>query len=59
MINLIENLMDSNFITDLSHSEWNDLIEINLSSYQGIVKELNSLLGGESKTKIIFIYQQG
>ncbi len=55
MINLIGKFNGLKSITDLSHSEWNDLIEINLSSYWRIVKELNSLLGGESKTKIIYL----
>ena len=42
-------------MTNFSHKEWDDLIEINLSSCWRIVKELEPLLRKSLNAKIIFI----
>ena len=55
MINLIGKFNGLKSITDLSHRDWNDLMEINFSCYWRIIKELNSIMGGKKKTKIIFL----
>lgn len=55
MINLIGKFNGLKSITDLSHRDWNDLMEINFSCYWRIIKELNPIMGGERKTKIIFL----
>jgi len=55
MINLIGKFNGLKSITDLSHRDWNDQMEINFSCYWRIIKELNSLMGGKRKTKVIFL----
>ena len=55
MINLIGKFNGLKSITDLSHRDWNDLMEINFSCYWRIIKELNSIMGRKKKTKIIFL----
>ena len=55
MINLIGKFNGLKSITDLSHRDWNDLMEINFNCYWRIIKELNSIMGGKKKTKIIFL----
>lgn len=55
LINLIGKFNGLQSITDLSHREWNDLIEVNFSSYWRILKELSPLLGKKRKSKIIFL----
>ena len=55
MINLIGKFNGLKSITDLSHRDWNDHMEINFSCYWRIIKELNSIMGGKRKTKVIFL----
>ncbi len=55
LINLIGKFNGLKSITDISHRDWNDLMEINFSCYWRIIKELNSIMGGKKKTKIIFL----
>ena len=42
-------------LTNISHKEWNDLIEINLSSNWRIIKELEPLIKKSNNSKIIFL----
>ena len=55
MINLVGVFFGLRPLTNFSHKEWDDLIEINLSSYWRIVKELEPLLRKSSNAKIIFL----
>ena len=55
MINLIGKFNGLKSVTDLSHRDWNDHMEINFSCYWRIIKELNTIMGGKRKTKIIFL----
>ena len=55
MINLIGKFNGLKSITDLSHRDWNDHMEINFSCYWRIIKELKSIMGGMRKTKVIFL----
>ena len=55
MINLIGKFNGLKSITDLSHRDWNDYMEINFSCYWRIIKELNIIMGGKRKTKIFFL----
>ena len=55
MINLIGKFNGLKSITDLSHRDWNDHMEINFNCYWRIIKELNSIMGGKKKTKVIFL----
>ncbi len=55
MINLIGKFNGLKSITDLSHRDWNDHMEINFNCYWRIIKELNTIMGGKRKTKIIFL----
>ena len=55
MINLIGKFNGLKSITDLSHRDWNDHMEINFSCYWRIIKELKSIMGGKRKTKVIFL----
>lgn len=55
MINLIGKFNGLKSITDLSHRDWNDHMEINFSCYWRIIKELKSIMGGKKKTKVIFL----
>tara|TARA_B100000900_G_C20124625_1_gene531404 strand:- start:139 stop:549 length:411 start_codon:yes stop_codon:yes gene_type:complete len=58
MINLISRFDGLKPLMDLSHKEWNELIEVNFNSHWRILKELNPLLGKTSKSKVIFINNQ-
>ena len=42
-------------LTNFSHEEWNEMVEINLSSFWRILKELESLLKKSSKPKVILL----
>lgn len=42
-------------LTNFSHKEWNNLLEINLSSCWRIIKELEPLIKKSNKSKIIFL----
>ena len=53
MINLVGVFFGLRPLTNFSHKEWDNLIEINLSSYWRIVKELEPLLKKSSNAKII------
>ena len=55
MINLVGVFFGLRPLTNFSHKEWDNLIEINLSSYWRIVKELEPLLRKSSNAKIIFL----
>ena len=55
IINLVGVFFGLRPLTNFSHKEWDDLIEINLSSYWRIVKELEPLLRKSSNAKIIFL----
>ena len=55
LINLIGKFDGLKSITDLSHRDWNDHMEINFNCYWRIIKELNTIMGGKRKTKIIFL----
>ena len=55
VINLIGVFFGLRPLTNFSHKEWDDLIEINLSSCWRIVKELEPLLRKSLNAKIIFI----
>ena len=55
MINLIGKFNGLKSITDLSHRDWNDQMEINFNCYWRIIKELYTIMGGKRKTKIIFL----
>ena len=55
MINLIGVFFGLRPLTNFSHKEWDNLIEINLSSYWRIIKELEPLLRKSSNAKIIFL----
>ena len=58
MINLIGKFNGLKSITDLSHRDWNDHMEINFNCYWRIIKELNTIMGGKRKTKVIFLTNQ-
>ena len=58
MINLIGRFNGLKSITDLSHRDWNDHMEINFNCYWRIIKELNTIMGGKRKTKVIFLTNQ-
>lgn len=58
MINLVSRFDGLKPIMDLSHKEWNELMEINFNSHWRILKELNPLLGKTSKSKVIFLNNQ-
>ena len=55
MINLIGKFDGLKPLTDLSHREWNELMEVNFNCYWRILKELSPLLGKKNKSKIIFL----
>ena len=55
VINLIGVFFGLRPLTNFSHKEWDDLIEINLSSCWRIVKELEPLLRKSLNAKIIFL----
>ena len=55
VINLIGVFFGLRPLTNFSHKEWDNLIEINLSSCWRIVKELEPLLRKSLNAKIIFI----
>jgi len=55
MINLIGLFLGLRPLTNFSHKEWNDLIEINLSSCWRIIKELEPLIRKSKNSKIIFL----
>ena len=42
-------------ITNYSHKEWNEMIEVNLNSYWRTLKELETLLLKSEKPKVIFL----
>ncbi|MBS91547.1 MAG: hypothetical protein CMM95_00640 [Rickettsiales bacterium] len=42
-------------LTNFSHNEWNEMIEINLSSFWRTLKELEYLLKKSAKPKVIFL----
>ena len=42
-------------LTNFSHAEWSELIEININSHWRIIKELEPLLRKSSNPKIIFL----
>ena len=55
MINLVGVFFGLRPLTNFSHKEWDNLIEINFSSYWRIVKELEPLLRKSSSAKVIFL----
>ncbi len=55
IINLIGVFLGLRPLTNLSHKEWDNLIEINLSSYWRIIKELEPLLRKSKNSKVIFL----
>ena len=55
LINLIGKFDGLKSITDFSHRDWNDLMEINFSCYWRILKELSPLLGKNGKSKVLFL----
>jgi NAD(P)-dependent dehydrogenase (short-subunit alcohol dehydrogenase family) len=55
LINLIGKFNGLSPLTHMSHNEWNRLIEINLTSYWRIIKELEPLIRKSAKSKIIFV----
>ena len=58
MINLVSRFDGLKPLIDLSHKEWNELMEVNFNSHWRILKELNPLLGKNSKSKVIFLNNQ-
>ncbi len=58
MINLVSRFDGLKPLLDLSHKEWNELMEINFNSHWRILKELNPLLGKTGKSKVIFLNNQ-
>lgn len=58
VINLISRFDGLKPLVDLTHKEWNELIEVNFNSHWRIFKELNPLLGKTGKSKIIFVNNQ-
>ena len=55
MINLIGVFYGLRPLTNFSHKEWDNLIEINLSSCWRIIKELEPLIRNSTNSKIIFL----
>lgn len=55
MINLIGVFFGLRPLTNFSHKEWDNLIEINLSSCWRIIKELEPLIRNSTNSKIIFL----
>ncbi len=55
IINLVGVFLGLRPLTNFSHKEWDNLIEINLSSYWRILKELEPLLRKSANAKIIFL----
>ena len=55
MINLIGVFFGLRPLTNFSHKEWDNLIEINLSSCWRIIKELEPLIRNSANSKIIFL----
>ena len=55
MINLVGFFFGLRPLTNFSHKEWNNLIEINLSSCWRVIKELEPLIKKSTNAKIIFL----
>ena len=55
LINLVGQFTGLKPLTHLSHKDWDKLIEINISFYWRIIKELEPLIRKSTKSKIIFI----
>ena len=55
LINVTGNFNRLAPLTHFSHKEWNDMIEINLSSFWRTLKELELLLNKSPKPKVIFL----
>ena len=55
MINLVGVFFGLRPLTNFSHKEWDNLIEINLSSCWRIIKELEPLIRKSANAKIIFL----
>ena len=55
MINLVGVFFGLRPLTNFSHKEWDNLIEINLSSCWRIIKELEPLIRKSTNAKIIFL----
>ena len=55
MINLVGVFFGLRPLTNFSHKEWDNLIEVNLSSYWRIIKELEPLIRKSANAKIIFL----
>ena len=55
MINLVGVFFGLRPLTNFSHKEWDNLIEVNLSSYWRIIKELEPLIRKSTNAKIIFL----
>ncbi|MEE2695162.1 MAG: SDR family oxidoreductase [Pseudomonadota bacterium] len=55
LINFIGKFNGLSPLTNMSHNEWNRMIEINLTSYWRIIKELEPLIRKSGNSKIIFL----
>ena len=55
MINLVGVFFGLRPLTNFSHKEWDNLIEINLSSCWRIIKELEPLIRKSENAKIVFL----
>ena len=55
MINLVGVFFGLRPLTNFSHKEWDNLIEINLSSCWRIIKELEPLIRKSANAKIVFL----
>ena len=55
MINLVGFFFGLRPLTNFSHKEWDNLIEINLSSCWRVIKELEPLIKKSTNAKIIFL----
>jgi len=58
LINVSGNFSRLAPLTNFSHEEWNEMVEINLSSFWRTLKELESLLKKSSKPKVIFLHNE-
>ena len=55
VINLVGVFFGLRPITNFSHKEWDNLIEVNFSSYWRIIKELEPLIRKSANAKIVFL----
>ena len=55
MINLVGVFFGLRPLTNFSHNEWDNLIEINLSSCRRIIKELEPLIRKSANAQIVFL----